>query len=152
MNFKIVTGLFLFQLLFIACGESISSGKHEIEVSENQKTRRFKVEKNMVELNLSNGEQTIELGQKMYYSASIHGSVGQDAKVWAEHDSIVKLVDIHFAYRDALVEGETGGDAAIKTYVFEGIKVGTSILTAQKIFREDVEEEHQIKIVVVEKK
>lgn len=126
--------------------------KVEEPKAKNDGVEKLKVEKDPVQLIPLKGKETIEVGQKLIYTASVHGSVGKSVKVWEENNGVLELVNSKFEYEKVQVEGMTGGDAALETFTFEGIKVGESTVTIQEIFRGEVQNEFTIVITVVDKK
>lgn len=120
--------------------------------TKNDGTENLKVEKDTIQLLPFKGNETIELGQKIMYTAKIHGSVGIGAKVWEENNGVLKLVDSQFEYKQVQKPGMTGGDSAYETFIFEGTKVGKCTITIQEIYRGDVQNEYTIVVNVVAKK
>jgi len=109
---------------------------------------KFKPEKGMVDVNSLQGEFTIKVGQKIYLSESVHGSVGETASVDAS-GYCLKLVDTHFSYDDHANSHLSGGDAGVKTFIYEAVKVGESEIEVKEMFRGDERNTNTIKITVV---
>ncbi|MFT6138478.1 MAG: hypothetical protein ACJAV5_002242 [Vicingaceae bacterium] len=98
------------------------------------------------------GKEVIKLGQKIMYTANVHGSVGKGVKVFAEDNGVLLLTDTKFVYNKEQVEGMSGGDAATNSFIFEGTKVGEATITIQGIFRGEVKNEYTIVVHVIGKK
>ncbi|HAS45579.1 MAG TPA: hypothetical protein DCS93_34160 [Microscillaceae bacterium] len=110
--------------------------------------KKFKPTKNMVELSALEGVAKLKVGQKAYYQATIHGSVGFMTSVSSASYRIFKLIDTHFAYKDARKARMSGGDKATKTFVFEALKTGNTVLTIKDIFRGKIKATYKINVIV----
>lgn len=114
-----------------------------------KKTKKFEPTKEMVKIEpLKDNKIILEVGQKIYYQADVHGSVGAWVYTTSENEEVLENVDAHFAYHTVQIEGETGGDRATKTYVFEAKKKGKTKLTITNSFRGETTGKKTIKIVV----
>ena len=78
-----------------------------------------------------------------------HGSVGINSAVISADESIISVVTSWFKYSKPLVEGQTGGDGGLRTYVLKAHKAGSTEVKTQRIFRGRLEEEHSINILVI---
>lgn len=107
-------------------------------------------DKKMKDISPLHGELELTIGEKASYTGSVHGSVGTQKECWSSDEKILKLVDKDFKYNKPQVPGETGGDAAKETYIFEALSVGTTEVTIQDWFRGALEHEYKVKISVTE--
>jgi hypothetical protein len=138
--------------------------KYEIEITVIEKsdkapvantkvrTEKFVPEKGMIQLIPLKNTQEVELGQKLFYGARVHGSVGNTAKVWSENSNVVKLIKTNFAYENDKNAEFSGGDAATKTFVFEAKELGKATIKIQELFRGELKNEYTITVTVVAKK
>lgn len=132
----------------IAMAQKVDEGPVKKEQSEYGK-KKFKPEKGMINVNSLQGNYTIKVGQKIYLSESVHGSVGETASVYAS-GYCLKLVDTHFSYNNFKNSDMSGGDAGVKTFIYEAVKIGESEIEVKEMFRGDVRNTNTIKITVVE--
>jgi len=110
--------------------------------------KKFKPAKNMVQLSPLQGEAKLKIGQKAYYQAVVHGSVGFTTKVSSANERIFKLKDTHFVYKNARKAKMSGGDKGTRTFVFEALKSGNTVLIIKDIFRSEVKATHKINITI----
>lgn len=82
-------------------------------------SKQFKPEKGMKQIIPLYSTMEVEVGEKLYYSASVHASVGTQASSWSEYDSIIQFKRSHFAYDDIKRSEYSGGDAATKTFILK---------------------------------
>lgn len=111
---------------------------------------KFKPSKDMVSVNGIQGDYTIKVGQKVYYSGHVHGSVGEAYRIWSDDPLILSQFKTHFAYHKNQKTAGNGGDAATSTFVFKALKIGKTTLTVEEKFRGKVTKRYQIKIEVVD--
>ncbi|OJJ14275.1 hypothetical protein BKI52_43100 [marine bacterium AO1-C] len=129
------------QLIFI----TLLLGLANCTYSQN---KRFKPTKGMIALSPLAGAVKLKVGQKAYYQTTVHGSVGFATRVSSASYRIFKLIDTHFAYKDARKAEMSGGDKGTKTFIFEALKRGNTVLTIKDIFRSQVKATHKIKVTV----
>ncbi|EAY31579.1 hypothetical protein [Microscilla marina] len=113
--------------------------------------KKNQAKKNMVKLSALQGEVSLKKGQKAYYEASVHGSVGYTVSVLVQNDAVLKFVESNYTYKNPEKSHMSGGDEGIKTYVFEAAKPGQAVLKIIEKFRGDVRNTHRIKIDVKDK-
>lgn len=118
--------------------------------AQSPKTKTQKM-KNLHSYMLSGKTLTLKVGQKARLRMSVHGSVGITADVYSNDDDIVKFVETQTKYKDKKHEELDGADEATKTYIFEAVKAGETIIYAEEGFRGDVTSKRPIKIKVVDK-
>lgn len=112
-------------------------------------TEKFKPEKDMIEINpLSTKKIILKIGQKAYYQASEHGSVGIGVGVISKNSKVLNKTNTHFAYQRVQVRGMTGGDQATRTHIFEAKKVGKTKLIIRESFRGEITNKYVIKIII----
>jgi hypothetical protein len=114
-------------------------------------SKAFKPEKGMKQIIPFYASIDVEVGQKLYYSASVHGSVGTQVEAWSGNDAVLKLNDTHFAYDDRKKAKMPGGDAATRTFIFEALKAGKCIVVIEENFRGKLQEKYEVEIIVREK-
>ncbi|WP_299459860.1 hypothetical protein [uncultured Microscilla sp.] len=119
--------------------------------AQNSQAKKNQPKKNMVKLSALQGEVSLTKGQKAYYEASVHGSVGYTVSVLVQNDVVLKFVESNYTYKNPEKSHMSGGDEAIKTYVFEAAKPGHAILKVTEKFRGDVRNIHRIKVEVKDK-
>ncbi len=90
---------------------------------------------------------TVAVGQKMEYTASVHGSVGATTKVTTD-ESIVKLIDTDFKYNNPSKSDMPGGDSGKRTYTFEALQPGIGSLTIVDSFQGEVQNTYELEITV----
>lgn len=117
-------------------------------VSLQAQTRKFKAKRGMVKLNPLRGNISLKPGQKVYYQAVIHASVGYTARVWSGDKAVLKLIDTHKAYKKRQLKGMKGGDKATKTFIFEAQEPGETVVYVKKMFRGKLQKEFMIAVVV----
>lgn len=128
---------------------------------------------------LSGETLMLTIGQKAKIGMSVHGSVDVTASVYAMDENIVKFVEATTEYKNeewqkaeeeevveeyyvdeetgllvvsaASDDYESGGDEAVKTYIFEAVHAGETIIYVEKGFRGEIESKHSIKINVIDK-
>ena len=111
-------------------------------------TREFKGDMEIKHIITLISDLEIAVGERANYTGSVHGSVGMQKECWSSNQEIFKLIDKQFKFNKPLVEGETGGDAAKETYIFEALSVGTTEVIIQDWFRGELENEYKVKIIV----
>jgi hypothetical protein len=136
-SLKLFTALALLLVGFSACRETA-----EVNIVEDKPSN------DMIEITTLSGEISVSLGDKISYTGSVHGSVGTEKKCWSKNQVILKLIDTKFNYNKPLVDGETGGDSAKETYIFEALIEGTTEVVIQEWFRGDMENEYLVKVHV----
>ncbi len=110
--------------------------------------KKFKPEKDMIKLSALQGDIKLKVGQKAYYQASTHGSVGFTTKVSPGNTSLFKLINTHFVYKDASKAKMSGGDSGTKTFIFEALKPGNTVLMIENSFRGESKSTHKIKVTI----
>lgn len=112
-------------------------------------TEKFKPEEAMIEINpLISKKITLKIGQKAYYQATEHGSVGIGVGVVSKNNNILEKADTHFAYHRVQVVGMTGGDRATRTHIFEAKKAGKTKIMIREGFRGETTKKHTVKIII----
>ena len=111
-------------------------------------TSEIKTKRAMVKLTTLTQSVELKIGEKAVYAGSVHGSVGTQKKCWSSDDDVLKLIDKDIEYHNKPKPGETGGDRATKTYIFEAISEGEATVIIQNWFRGDLEEESKIKVTI----
>ncbi|MEM7105218.1 MAG: hypothetical protein AAF502_18920 [Bacteroidota bacterium] len=111
---------------------------------------RFVPSEDMTKLDLQIKDYVIKPGQKLYYAAKVHASVGSAVSVSVADKTIVKIGDEIFEYDNPKNAKMPGGDAATEYYIFEGVKKGATTIQIDEVFRGEIEASHSIKINVVE--
>ena len=131
-------------LLCFACIDQPS------EKEEEESSEEIEIDENLSYLDFSKPSDTIKSGERISFSAPVHGSVGEWVEVVLDNDSVIVVVESYIEYYEPLVEGETGGDGGTKTFVYEGIHPGQALLTVNEMFRGSIEDTYSITIVVSE--
>lgn len=116
--------------------------------SEDQK--KFKPGKNMIGIDPLRGNFTVKVGQQIYYSAGVHGSVGYTADASSSDSEALPFVESFIEYDDKRNARMSGGDSATKYFIFDVVKAGTYEVLVQHYFRGDLENEYTITINVEE--
>jgi hypothetical protein len=136
-------------LIMISCttkkqniAEELSNSNSEVEKSKENK------KKDPIELTPLKVKYTVAKGQKLEYTASVHGSVGATTKVSADDESIIKLIDTKHKYTNPSKSKMPGGDAATVKYTFEAMKSGVGHVIIEKSFRGDLENRYELEITV----
>ena len=110
--------------------------------------KKFKPKRGMERLSVLKGKAELKVGQKAYYQTTVHGSVGVAARVNVDNSTILKLVDTHFAYKNAQKAKMSGGDKGTKTFIFEALKSGSTTIIVKDVFRSRVKNTYKITINV----
>ncbi len=110
--------------------------------------KKFKHKKNMIAINPIRGNYTVKIGQQVYYSTSVHGSVGYTASAFSSDDKALPLNRSFLEYNNKQKSGMTGGDSATQYFIFDAAKVGTYEITIQHSFRGNLEDQSTITIKV----
>ncbi len=110
----------------------------------------IKLSDNMVSISPLIGKYTITVGQEIYYSANVHGSVGSSASASSTDEEVLAFVSREFEYEDEKRAEMPGGDAGTTTFVFKAVTPGTATVIVQHMFRGELENEYEIVINVVE--
>ncbi|MEZ4936170.1 MAG: hypothetical protein R2799_01100 [Crocinitomicaceae bacterium] len=113
-----------------------------------QNDEKFKPSKDMVSIDALRGELEVKVGTKIYYTGSVHGSVGSTFSIGADPE--IKFVRKYFHYNDPKKAEMNGGDAGKETYVYEASKTGEYTVTIKERFRGEVQYTHNVKVKVVE--
>lgn len=92
----------------------------------------------------------LQVGQILYFSAPVHGSVGTGANIQSTQEQILQYFDGHNCYKKVQLRGETGGDGASYTVIFKAVKAGKCNLVYKKTFRGKVEKIYKIKVRVID--
>jgi len=79
---------------------------------------------------------------------SEHGSVGSSSEVAISDSDALTLVSSDFTYEREPKDGETGGDAGSRNYIFKALKTGQAVITASELFRGTVAAEYLLTVVV----
>lgn len=87
------------------------------------------------------------VGQKLEYTASVHGSVGSTSEVYSDEETI-KLIDSKHKYDNPFKSEMSGGDAATVKYTFEAIKPGIGHVTIIDSYRGDLQNTYELEIIV----
>ena len=132
-----------------AITEPITTSDEVTIISTKENTKKFKPSKDMISINPIRGNYTVKVGQQLYYSAHVHGSVGYSAEVYSVGDGL-HLSDNFTEYDQEQESGMSGGDSAREYFIFDALKVGTYEVIAQHYFRGDLENEYTITITVEE--
>lgn len=109
-----------------------------------------KRKKKMVDINGLRGKYTVQIGQQLRYSASVHGSVGYSASAYSSDSEALPLVKSFIEYDDEENAEMSGGDAATKYFIFDVKKAGVYEISASHYFRGDLENDFTIEITVEE--
>ena len=141
--------LFIFILFFFSCStnktketiEVISSNKDEIKTKQDRKME-------IVTLLPFKSIYTVVVGQKLEYTASIHGSVGNTTEVSAPDDLVIKMIDSEHQYNNPAKSNMSGGDAATVKYTFEALKPGIGHVIIVDSFRGEVQNTYELEITV----
>ncbi len=150
------SNIFLLALLLLTVSIGCSKSTTEVHQKEDvpilsqslQTDEKFKPTKNMVQIDPLRGNYTVKVGQQLYYSANVHGSVGFTASAVSSNNSGLTLSDNFIEYNKPQESGMSGGDAAVEYFIFDAKKVGSYEILTQKHYRGDLESEHTIKITV----
>lgn len=104
----------------------------------------------IVNINPLRGKYTVQIGQQLRYSASVHGSVGYTASASSSDSEALPLSESFIEYDDEERAKMSGGDAATKYFIFDVKKAGVYQILASHYFRGDLEHEYTIEITVEE--
>lgn len=126
----------------------------EIYRGEIQKEYTIKVtvvaaKKDRVKLIPLKGKETVEIGQSLEYTGSVHGSVGVDVEVNQLNDNILEFLGSEVTYKSKVTPMPSGGDSGSKTFLFRATEVGETTLTIREIYRGAVRKEYSIAVTVV---
>lgn len=119
-----------------------------VEEVEDEESEKFKPTKNMVQFDAYIGSVTVKVGQQVYGSEEVHGSVGYAATATSSDKSGLVLSDNIIEYHKPQKPGMTGGDAATEYFVFDALKAGTYEITVVRNYRGDLEREYSITVTV----
>lgn len=133
-KYKSILLIFAISLLAVACSQS----------------KQFKPEQDMKKIVVLEPDMEVKVGQKVYYTANTHGSVGVEVKAWSENETIIKLIDTHFAYNDEKSAKMSGGDSGKRTYIFEALQTGKTTVIIEDAYRGEVKNTYNIAINVIE--
>lgn len=153
MNYSI--GIFaIFFVTMTSLGQSKTNVISVNELEEisigirSENTEKFKPGKDMISIHPIHGKYTIKLGQQVYYSASVHGSVGYSASAQSSDSEALPLNRSFIEYDKKQEVGMCGGDSATKYFIFDAVKVGTYEVNVAHYFRGTLESEYTITINV----
>ena len=104
--------------------------------------------RNMTELNTMNKDHVFTVGDKAYYSADVHGSVGFTATASSSPDEVIKFLDTDFKYDDPKKSKMSGGDGGTKFFIFEAVGPGEGSITIEKGYRGEVQSTTEITVKV----
>jgi len=135
--------LFTFIILILSLGFSASIFAQ---------SKPFQPQKEMKQIIPLYATMEVEVGQKLYYSANEHASVGTQSNAWSENDSIINLFDTYFAYDNQNNAQTKGGDAATQTYIFEALQTGKCTIIMEERFRDELKNKYSVEVIVKEKK
>jgi hypothetical protein len=110
--------------------------------------KHFKPDANMIAIAFEDSVIHPEVGQKVFYQANIHGSVGINEVATSLDESVLKFVGEYKDYVKPKRANMPGGDYAIMTFVFEALQSGETSLIIRKIFRGELKEEARVKCVI----
>ncbi|MDX2304489.1 MAG: hypothetical protein NW226_16905 [Microscillaceae bacterium] len=99
---------------------------------------------------LSKKSVSVQVGQKLYFEAKVHGSVGMSAQFSISNEKTIRLVSEDLEFKNPQQADMPGGDSAVRTYIFEAIQPGTSQIKIEQVFRGKVEDSYTFKIKVNE--
>lgn len=144
-----LSALAFLALVNLGCSQSVTepvTTSDVVSIDEGEESQqKFKPTKNMISINPIRGEYTVKVGQQVYYSARVHGSVGYSAEVYSM--GIGLNLGANFTEYDQEQEaGMSGGDAATEYFVFDALEVGTYTIRANHYFRGELENEYTITI------
>lgn len=109
-----------------------------------------KCKKKMVDINPIVGKYTVQVGQQLRYSASIHGSVGFTASASSSDGEFLPLSKSYTKYDNKRHAKLSGGDSATKYFIFDVKKTGSYTIRAKRYFRGDLKDDYTIEITVIE--
>jgi hypothetical protein len=89
-----------------------------------------------------------QVGQILYISTGVHGSVGTGANIKSNKEEILAYLDGHTCYDRVQLKGETGGDSATYTSIFKALKAGKCYIVYKKYFRGKVEKMYKVKVYI----
>jgi hypothetical protein len=127
---------------------SVNEREEISSVTEPVIKEKFKLGKDMISINPIRGRYTIKLGQQVYYSASVHGSVGYSASAYSSNSKALPLNRSFIEYDNEQEAGMCGGDSATKYFIFDAVEVGTYEVNVEHYFRGTLESEYTITINV----
>jgi hypothetical protein len=105
----------------------------------------------MIELHpLKDNHYTLKVGQKVYYSAKLHASVGIYTEYAINDTDVAKFVSDDITFQNKENANLPGGDEATQTFVFEAIKVGKTTITLREMFRNDEKHKAVFHVKVIE--
>ncbi|MDG1334337.1 MAG: hypothetical protein P8P74_18530 [Crocinitomicaceae bacterium] len=128
--------------------QAVSSVVNHETIKEKKPVQKRK--KNIVEINGLRGKHTVQVGQQLRYSTSVHGSVGYSASAYSSNSEALPLVESFIEYDDEERAEMSGGDSATKYFIFDAKKAGTYEIYAEHYFRGDLEDDFTIVITVEE--
>ena len=108
--------------------------------------RRHTVKMNVVELKEHDSEYTINLGDIIQYSHSIHPSVGFEYSM--VYDENAFKLSCNIKYDDDYDPNEDGGDSANQTYTLKSLKKGIFKVKVIHLFRGTTERIITYKIII----
>lgn len=154
MNRSIFLSLALIASLATACAPTNLIETEDVvpidEPSNNDDQKKFKPSKDMISINPLKGNYTVKVGQQVYYTADVHGSVGSTATARSTVKEVLAFQSEVFEYNNEKSAEMPGGDAAKRYFIFDAVKVGTSEVMVQHLFRGELQNEYTITITVVE--
>jgi hypothetical protein len=102
------------------------------------------------ELVLEKKTTRANVGDMLTYAGKIHGSVGFGLDYQIADTEIIGYQNFETRYHNPenMKKGWTGGDGATGTYFFAAKKAGTTIVRLIHLYRGEIEEQHDIEIIV----
>lgn len=110
--------------------------------------KKFKRTKNMKAIQILAGEMEIKIGDKIYYSGNVHGSVGETFSI--STSAGLELVDEYFEYDNPKKADMPGGDAATNTFVYQPKRKGEHTVYITEKFRGEIQNKYEVKVKVVD--
>ncbi len=102
----------------------------------------------MILINDGTSNINLKVGQKVYYQAEEHGSVGSRVKMTVENEAVLKIIKIQEDHDNPDWEKMAGGDRATKTFVLEALQEGNTILHIRNMYRGDLQKELKVECTI----
>ncbi|MFK7786006.1 MAG: hypothetical protein AB8B56_12860 [Crocinitomicaceae bacterium] len=128
----------------------INDEKEDAKPQSNKSDQKVRRKLTPMKIDSSEGTKSVKVGQRLKYSAYVHGSVGVSATATSSDDAALPLVKNYTRYGNPIrARRKPGGDSATEYFVFKAKKAGTYTIQIRHIFRGELQEDFSIVITVL---